>query len=112
MTADSETPRSNTPSNDRNESADRTQTPRTRAPTPASGLGRVGWVLLGAIATALLGLPAALLLLPASQGVLEAVGLTLQDAYLVVPLVGALLFGLVGVWAALRTRRSTEDVDS
>lgn len=79
--------------------------PRQRAPTMESGLGWLGWLLVAVIAGVLLVVPAVLLLLPGRQGLLEGLGVGLRGAYLVIPLVAAMLFGLVGVWAAVRARR-------
>ena len=79
--------------------------PRQRAPTMESGLGWLGWLLVAVIGFVLLVVPAVLLLLPGSQGLLEGLGVGLQWAYLVIPLVAAMLFGLVAVWAAVRARR-------
>jgi hypothetical protein len=79
--------------------------PRQRAPTMESGLGWLGWLLVAVIGLVLLVVPAVLLLLPESPGALEWTGLGLRGAYLVIPLVAAMLFGLVAVWAAVRARR-------
>jgi hypothetical protein len=45
-----------------------------------------------------------LLVLPAVQGAVKSLGLTLRDAYLVLPLVPAFALGAVAVWAAVRSR--------
>jgi uncharacterized membrane protein len=63
-----------------------------------------GWVLVAAIVTAFLVLPAMVVALPAARAGIESLGLTLRDAYLVVPLVPALGLGVVAVWSALRAR--------
>lgn len=60
-----------------------------------------GWVLVAAIVCAFLVLPAVVVFLPAARGQLRALGLTLRDAYLVVPLVPALVLGAIAVWSAL-----------
>ncbi|WEL17326.1 MULTISPECIES: hypothetical protein [unclassified Halorhabdus] len=67
---------------------------------------REGWLIVVALAIALVVIPWSLIVLPSAQGVVEALGFTLRDAYLVVPLVPAIGLGLVGVWTALRSRRS------
>jgi len=63
-----------------------------------------GWVLVGVIVVAFLVVPAAILFLPQAQGVVASLGLTLRDAYLVLPLVPAFLLGATAVWAAVRSR--------
>jgi len=67
--------------------------------------GREGWLLVAMIFLGFLVVPVALLLLPAAQGVVRSLGLTLRAAYLVLPLVPAFLLGAVAVWSALRSRR-------
>ena len=63
-----------------------------------------GWVLVGVVVVAFLVVPTALLYLPQAQGVVASLGLTLRDAYLVLPLVPAFLLGATAVWAAVRSR--------
>jgi hypothetical protein len=53
----------------------------------------------------LIVIPAAMLVLPAARSVVASLGLTLRDAYLVLPLPAALLLGAVAVWSALASRR-------
>jgi len=72
----------------------------------ADEFGTEGWVLVGMILVGFLGIPVAILVLPAAQGVVRSLGLTLRAAYLVLPLVPAFLLGAVAVWSALRSRRS------
>lgn len=68
--------------------------------------GIEGWVLVGMIVLGFLVIPVAILVLPATQGVVRSLGLTLRAAYLALPLVPAFLLGAVAVWSALRSRRS------
>nr|WP_284011108.1 hypothetical protein [Halomicroarcula sp. YJ-61-S] len=77
-----------------------------RQAEPTEGFGWHGWVLVGLIFVAFLVIPGMILFLPAAQGVVASLGLTLRDAYLVLPLVPALVLGAVAVWSALRSRRS------
>ena len=63
-----------------------------------------GWVLVGVIAVAFLVVPALILFLPQARDVVASLGLTLRDAYLVLPLVPAFLLGATAVWAAVRSR--------
>lgn len=65
-----------------------------------------GWTLVGTILFAFIVVPGALLYLPTAQTVVESIGLTLRDAYLVLPLVPAFLLGAVAVWSAIRARSS------
>jgi hypothetical protein len=82
--------------------------PRSAQPTqanPADGeFGWHGWLLVGVIIFAFLVVPAALLYLPEAQSLVRSIGLTLRDAYLVLPLVPAFLLGGVAVWAAVKSR--------
>lgn len=67
---------------------------------------REGWLVVGALAIALVVIPWALIVLPEARGIVGAVGFSMRDAYLVVPLVPAIGLGVVGVWTAIRARRS------
>lgn len=74
---------------------------------PEQGLSAFeGWVVIGALALALVVIPWSLIVLPSVRGAVGAVGFTLRDAYLVVPLVPAIGLGAVGIWTAIRSRRS------
>jgi hypothetical protein len=77
-----------------------------RQAEPGDEFGREGWVLIGMIILGFLVIPVALLVLPAAQGVVRSLGLTLRAAYLVLPLVPAFLLGAIAVWSALRSRQS------
>ena len=76
-----------------------------RQAEPGDEFGREGWVLVGMILVGFLVVPIALLVLPAAQGVVRSLGLTLRAAYLVLPLVPAFLLGAIAVWSALRSRQ-------
>jgi hypothetical protein len=60
-----------------------------------------GWVLVAAIAVSFVVVPAIILLWPTYA---TATGLSLRDAYLVLPLIPAFLLGAVAVWSAVRSR--------
>jgi uncharacterized RDD family membrane protein YckC len=76
------------------------------APAPAERFGAAGWGLVAVLVLAFFVVPGALLYLPAAQGVVESLGLSLRDAYLTLPLIPAFLLGAAAVWVALRSRRS------
>lgn len=78
--------------------------PRPSQAPPADEFDWRGWVLVGAIVVAFLVVPATLLYLPQAKGAVASLGLTLRDAYLVLPLVPALVLGAIAVWAAVRSR--------
>lgn len=78
--------------------------PPTQAPPAEEGFDWRGWLLVGAIVVVFLVVPGAILYLPEAQGFIRSLGLTLRDAYLVLPLVPAFLLGLLAVWAAVRSR--------
>jgi len=63
-----------------------------------------GWVLVGTVVVAFLVIPVALVALPTAQSFVESLGLSLRDAYLVLPLVPAFALGAVAVWSAVRSR--------
>jgi hypothetical protein len=63
-----------------------------------------GWLLVGMVVVAFLLVPAVILFLPQARGLVASLGLTLRDAYLVLPLVPAFLLGATAVWAAVRSR--------
>jgi hypothetical protein len=78
--------------------------PPSRAPTGDGEFDWRGWLLVCVIVFAFFVVPGSILLLPEAQGVIGSLGLTLRDAYLVLPLVPAFLLAGVAVWAAVRTR--------
>jgi len=61
-------------------------------------------VLVVVVVVAFLVVPTAILFLPQARGSIASLGLTLRDAYLVLPLVPAFLLGATAVWAAVRSR--------
>jgi hypothetical protein len=67
-----------------------------------------GWLLVGAIVLAFLVIPGAIIGLPGAQAQVAALGLSLRDAYLVLPLLPAFLLGGLAVWSALAARRPDE----
>ena len=78
---------------------------RPHQATPSeSGFDWRGWLLVGVILVCFLVVPAAILYLPQAQGLIASLGLTLRDAYLVLPLIPAFLLGAVAVWAAVKSR--------
>jgi hypothetical protein len=75
-----------------------------QAPPSDSGFDWRGWLLVATILACFLVVPAVILFLPQAEGFIASLGLTLRDAYLVLPLIPALLLGAVAVWAAVRSR--------
>lgn len=75
------------------------------ATEPGDEFGRDGWLLVGAIVIAFFVVPGIILFLPAARSIIAALGLTLRDAYLTLPLVPAFVLATVAVWSALRSRR-------
>lgn len=63
-----------------------------------------GWLLVGLVFVCFLVIPAMVLYLPQAQGVLGSLGLSLRQAYLALPMIPAIVLGVVAVWAALRTQ--------
>ncbi len=62
----------------------------------ADGFGRKGWVLTGVLLTCVLVIPGIIYAYPYVAG---SFGLTFFGTYLVLPLIPALLLGLVAVWS-------------
>lgn len=73
---------------------------------PAESFGWQGWLLVGALALAFVVVPLTLLYLPHARPVVRSFGLSFRDAYLVLPLVPALLLGALAVWSAVSARRT------
>ena len=77
------------------------------APTDADadaseeGLGRAGWVLVAAVVVAVLVIPGLVYLWPAGGRVF---GATYRTAMLVLPMIPAVILGLIAVWS-MRDRR-------
>lgn len=82
--------------------------PRSSPPTQAApsddDFGWYGWLLVAVVVFSFLVVPASLLYLPQAQSFVRSLGLTLRDAYLVLPLIPAFLLGGVAVWAAVKSR--------
>ncbi|WP_248906699.1 hypothetical protein [Halocatena marina] len=90
---------------------DEAETPRTTKAYLDSGtgpenqeFGRGGWLLVVALFFAFLVIPATILYLPHARPVIASLGLTFRDAYLVLPLVPALVLGAMAVWVAVGGR--------
>jgi hypothetical protein len=113
MTAEGETPGSNhehrASSDETDDDADRyvhdpADARRPHQAPPEDEFDWRGWVLVGFVVVAFLVVPTAILFLPQAADVIESLGLTLRDAYLVLPLVPAFILGAAAVWAAVRSR--------
>ena len=61
-----------------------------------------GWVLIGFTVVAFVVVPTMLYYVPRARGFVTSLGLSLRDAYLVLPLLPALLLGALAVWATTR----------
>ncbi|MFB6312039.1 MAG: hypothetical protein ABEH64_12770 [Salinirussus sp.] len=84
--------------------ADEAAAVRPRHAPPADTFTWRGWVLVAMVVVAFFLIPGAILVLPSAQGVVGSLGLTLRDAYLVLPLPAAILLGAIAVWSALTSR--------
>jgi hypothetical protein len=76
-----------------------------RKPEADEAFGLRGWVLVGVIVVSFLIVPWSLILLSSAPGTLASIGLPWRETFLVVPLVPALVLGVVGVWTALAARQ-------
>ena len=61
-----------------------------------------GWVLVAWILVALVVVPAILFYIPRAGAFTKSLGLGFRDAFLVLPLVPALVLGALAVWATTR----------
>lgn len=81
--------------------------PPPYAPPPKERFDWRGWLLVGIILVSFVLIPIAILYIPAAGAVLAAMGVSWRQAYLVLPLIPAVLLGATAVWAAVSSR-STE----
>jgi len=80
----------------------------TAAYLQGEGGGEADWrarLLVVATFVAFLVVPGVILVLPAARPAIAAFGLTYRDAYLVLPLVPALVLAGLAVWAGVANRR-------
>ncbi|MFW5974224.1 MAG: hypothetical protein ACOCPZ_02445 [Natrialbaceae archaeon] len=80
------------------------QTGRPEQVASAEEIDWRGWLLVGLVFVCFLVIPAMVLYLPQAQGFLGSLGLSLRQAYLALPMIPAIVLGVVAVWAALRTQ--------
>ncbi len=64
---------------------------------------RASWLLVGALFIAFFFVPAIILYLPHAGPVIESLGLTFRDAYLVLPLFPGFVLALIAVYSAVVT---------
>lgn len=69
---------------------------------PAREFGLRGWILVGWLVVALVVVPAYLYFYPRADATLSLFGLGYRDTFLFVPLLPALVLGVLAVWAATR----------
>ena len=62
-----------------------------------------GWLLVGIVFVSFLVIPGFILFLPEAQWVLGNLGLSWRQAYLVFPMIPAVLLGITAIWATLRS---------
>lgn len=75
----------------------------TDAPTEERTFGWRGWVLVGWMVVAFVLVPGYLFFYPHASDTLSLFGLGFRDTYLFLPLVPAILLGLLAVWATTRS---------
>ncbi|WP_436935759.1 hypothetical protein [Halovenus marina] len=71
---------------------------------PRESLDWRGWVLVGVVVLSVLVIPLFVLYLPEAHWLLGRMGFSLRQAYLIFPMIPALLLGAVAVWSAVRSR--------
>lgn len=62
-----------------------------------------GWVLVAVVICSFLVVPGLVLFLPEMHGFISRLGFSLRQAYLVFPMIPAILLGLTAIWATLRS---------
>ena len=73
-------------------------------PPPQERFDWRGWTLVAVVVVSFLVVPAAILYLPHVQGLVAAVGLSWYQAYIVLPMIPAILLGATAIWAAVGSR--------
>jgi hypothetical protein len=67
-----------------------------------------GWLLVGSIVVSFFVIPGAILYLPYAQDLIAASGLAWRQAYLVLPMIPAVLLGAIAIWTAVSSRSPSE----
>jgi hypothetical protein len=76
------------------------------AASDTDGFDWRGWLLVATLAVSFIVIPWSIVGLQEAQGLISALGLSLRDTYLVLPLLPAFVLGFVAVWTAVRSRQS------
>ena len=63
-----------------------------------------GWLLVGAVVVSFLVIPVLVLFIPRMSGLIASLGFSQRQAYLVFPMIPAIVLGLISVWAAVSTQ--------
>jgi len=63
-----------------------------------------GWLLVGVVVLSVLVFPLFVLYIPEASWLIGRLGFSQRQAYIVFPMLPALLLGLTAVWVAVRTR--------
>ena len=77
-------------------------------PPPQETFDWRGWVLVAILVVSFLVVPGAILYLPYAQGTISALGMSWRQAYLALPMIPAILLGVVAIWAAVRSRSNAK----
>lgn len=93
---------------EREELTDGGETAQSRRGSSRERFDWRGWTLVGVIVVSFLVVPGAILYLPHAQDVVAAVGLSWYQAYIVLPMIPAVLLGATAIWAALSSRSPSE----
>ena len=80
------------------------QTGRPEQVEAAEEMDWHGWILVGAVVVSFLVMPVLILFLPQMSSLIGSLGFSLRQAYLVFPMIPAIMLGTIAVWAALRTQ--------
>jgi len=63
-----------------------------------------GWLLVGAVVVSFFIIPVLVLFIPQMSGLIASLGFSQRQAYLVFPMIPAIVLGLISVWAAVSTQ--------
>jgi len=68
-----------------------------------------GWLLVCVVITCFLVIPAVILFIPQMSGFISSLGFSMRQAYLVFPMIPAIILGLTAVWAAVATQSPSSE---
>jgi hypothetical protein len=71
--------------------------------SPTDEFGWQGWLVVAAVFIAVVCIPLFVLFLPEAHWVISRLGFSRRQAYIVFPMLPAILLGILAVWGSLRS---------